>query len=112
MSPEETDAGQKTHHEDGRSPEQRRGAGSSFPVQGEGAASGALGQLTGGLSPAVSLDLSPPLYAAERALHSWTMLSDLALNLTWRRHQRGAGVHSAPWAMLAASGSQGGLPVA
>ena len=60
-SREETDAGQKTRHEDGRSPEQRRGAGSSFLVQGEGAASGALGQLTGGLSPAVSLDLSPPL---------------------------------------------------
>ena len=60
-SPEETDTGQKTHHEDGRSPEQRGGAGSSFPVRGEGAASGALGQLTGGLSPAVSLNLSPPL---------------------------------------------------
>ena len=60
-SPEETDTGQKTHHKDGRSPEQRGGAGSLFPVQGEEAASGALGQLTGGLSPAVSLNLSLPL---------------------------------------------------
>lgn len=59
--------------------------------------------------PVTSLETPALLCAAEL---SWTMLSDLALNLSQCRHQQGARVHSAPWATLATSGSQSRLPVA